>query len=264
MKRYIKQPIEGGVRPSGAEYVVDYTYNLPEDIIEIVPPQLYKNIYHNQVYWFGYKFKDNVSSKMRTKFINYIKGLGDTSMSENDLRQFIELPLGELNKKINLYNIDCLVYPISKRSTLVNKIVSSVNTFLLKGSLKFSFELVKSLPTNIEFDWETFYADNSDDANTCKQMEAYVQNVLMPAIHKLDYFSLAQNVKPKYRKYIKNYLQLSDRDAERVSKLKCNSILIVDDINTSGSTLNEILQVLGALNEDCQIFVYTLIGREDG
>lgn len=159
MKRYIKQPVEGGVRLDGENYVVDYTYNLPEDIIEIVPPQLYKNIHHNQVYWFGYRFKDEVSSKVRTKFINYIKGLGDTLMSENDLRQFIELPLDELNKKINLYNIDCLVYPVSQRSKLVNKIVSSVNTFLLKGSPKFSFELVKSLPTNIEFDWESFYSE---------------------------------------------------------------------------------------------------------
>lgn len=37
--------------------------------------------------------------------------------------------------------------------------------------------------------------------------------------------------------------------------------MIVDDINTSGSTLNEILRTVRKINHDCEIFIFTLIGN---
>ena len=39
--------------------------------------------------------------------------------------------------------------------------------------------------------------------------------------------------------------------------------LIIDDVTTSGSTLNEILRTLRILNEDNQITIFSLIGRKD-
>ena len=39
------------------------------------------------------------------------------------------------------------------------------------------------------------------------------------------------------------------------------NILVVDDINTSGSTLDEILRVLNRVNRNANIFVFTLIGN---
>ena len=39
-------------------------------------------------------------------------------------------------------------------------------------------------------------------------------------------------------------------------------ILIVDDINTSGSTLTEILRIIKAINNQCEIYIFTLIGKE--
>lgn len=69
-------------------------------------------------------FKDSVPSKQRTDFIHYIKGIGNHVISDHELTQFIELPLGELNKRINMYSLDCFVYPTSGRSKLVSKMVS--------------------------------------------------------------------------------------------------------------------------------------------
>ena len=37
----------------------------------------------------------------------------------------------------------------------------------------------------------------------------------------------------------------------------------MDDVTTSGSTLNEILRVLRILNEDNDVTVFSLIGRKD-
>ena len=259
MKRYIRSGVR---RDESDNYVFDYTLDLPTDIIDIVPPQLYKSSFKNRIYWFGYIFKDTASSKQRSDFIHYIKGLGDTTMSDHELTQFIELPLGELDQQFNMYDIDCVVYPISNRSKLVNKIISVVGSYTSHDRKVASYQLVKRIPTEIGFDWDLFEQENSYDENKYNQMCQYVNEVLMPKIKSLDYFSLAYSVKPKYRRYIKDYLGfISQEELESYAKLQGSNILIVDDINTSGSTLDEILRVLNAVNKNCNIFIFTLIGN---
>ena len=113
----------------------------------------------------------------------------------------------------------------------------------------------------IEFDWESFEADYGDDSYRYSQMSDYVKNELLPKIHNLDYFSLAHSVKPKYRRYIKNFLNLDEIQANRLASLKGNNILIVDDINTSGATIDEILRIISLINNSCNIYIYTLIGH---
>lgn len=258
MKRYVY----GGVRENDGDYIIDFSYNLPDDLIEIQPPQLYKSSLRNRIYWFGYMFSETSSSRQRSDFIHYIKGLSDKKISDHELTQFIELPLGELDKLIDMYKVDVFVYPKSNRSKLVNKMISVIGDYTSRDMSSCSFEVVKSAPVDIEFDWDMLERDVGYEQNKYNQMRDYAETVILPAIRKLDYFSLAQNVKPKYRKYIKNFLSLTDPDATNsLSKMQGKNILVVDDINTSGSTINEILRILDRVNSDCNIFVYTLIGN---
>lgn len=126
-----------------------------------------------------------------------------------------------------------------------------------------SIELVKSAPKDIEFDWEPFNADYADDGNRYRQSREYVEKVLIPKIQNLDYFSLANSVKTKYRKYITNLFQISEADLIRLSGLQGKNILVIDDINTSGSTIDEILRIIEKVNSSCNIFIYTLIGHPE-
>jgi len=52
-------------------------------------------------------------------------------------------------------------------------------------------------------------------------------------------------------------------DDELSSLIRQQNILIIDDVTTSGSTLNEILRTLRILNEDNDITIFSLIGRKD-
>ena len=260
MKRYIKSGIQ--FDSDNHQYTFDFTIDLPDDIIDIVPPKLYRSSIRNSVYWFGYLFKDTASSKQRSDFIHAIKGIGNSKIADHELRQFIELPLGELDKQFGMYNIDCLVYPVSNRSKLVNKIISVINSYTSHDKHSASYQLVKSIPTKIDFDWESFEIDNGYDTNKYNQMKKYIETTLLPAIHELDYFSLAANVKPKYRKYIKDYLGFISQDQlDSYARAQGQNILVIDDINTSGSTLDEILRVLNRVNRNANIFVFTLIGN---
>jgi len=40
-------------------------------------------------------------------------------------------------------------------------------------------------------------------------------------------------------------------------------VLVIDDVTTSGSTINEILRTLRILNEDNYITIFSLLGRKD-
>lgn len=264
MRRVIyKTRIESGVRvDDNNDFIFDYDYDLPSDLIDIIPPQLYQSNFNNHVYWFGYKFNNEVDSKQRTAFINYIKGLSKEKISDFELKRFIEMPLNELNKQINLYAIDAFVHPVSNRSSLVKKMVQIINNMTSREMERLTFELVKKIPTEIEFDWKLFDDETAYDVNRYNQMRSYVEDTLLPAIHDLDYFSLAHEVKSKYRRYIKNFLSFKQEDLEKFAGLQGKNILIIDDINTSGSTLNEVLRIIEKLNSSCNIWIYTLIGKE--
>ena len=195
----MKKVVYAGIRKENNGICIDYTYNYPSDLIYIEKPQLYESVHDNDIYYFGYRFNPDSSSKDRTEFIHSVKQIGHDPLSDYELDQFIKRPLKYLDQKINLYDIDCMVYPISNRSPLVSKIVRAINDMTSHEMRRCSFEFVKKSPTEIGFDF--------------------------------------------------------------VARLQSSSILVVDDINTTGSTLHETLRKLGKINHDCNIYVYTLIGN---
>ena len=66
---------------------------------------------------------------------------------------------------------------------------------------------------------------------------------------------------PKLRNYEEILTQ--PLDEELCSTIRKQNVLVIDDVTTSGSTLNEILRSLRILNEDNEITIFSLIGRKD-
>jgi orotate phosphoribosyltransferase len=52
-------------------------------------------------------------------------------------------------------------------------------------------------------------------------------------------------------------------DEKLCASIRHQNVLVIDDVTTSGSTLNEILRTLRILNEDNEITIFSLIGRKD-
>ena len=261
--RHIRVPLTrtAGVSFDGGRFKFDFEGDSEQDIIRLAAYSLNCTKFKNNVYWFGYRFEASASSGLRSMFIDNLKGISG-EIPENVLRRFIELPLFSLKEIFSSYSVDCFVYPVSQRSQLVSKMISVINECMQHDVSRCSFELVKLAPVDICFDWGAFNSIYEGEPGY-QQMARYVDEVLLPKIRKLDYFSLAKNVKPKYRPYITNYLGFPDLESlEKFRGLKGKNILVVDDVNTSGSTLNEILRILNRVNQGCSIFVYTLIGKQ--
>ena len=55
----------------------------------------------------------------------------------------------------------------------------------------------------------------------------------------------------------------SSMDETLCASIHQQNVLVIDDVTTSGSKLNEILRALRILNEDNEITVFSLLGRKD-
>ena len=235
------------------------------DIMNIVYPDIYNSEFLGNIYYFGYRFNDNASRQYRTTIIHWLKGLDKNDCIDNEsLSRFIQKPLIKLNEEENLSSFSAIIYPRSNRSDLTLQINKEIGALTQHYTDKISYELIKNIPNNITFDWEFFnytYEGEIGD-NQYNQIYNYIENTLMPKIHNLSYFSIAQNVKPKYRMYIENYLHFENKQTENaIRDIQNGKLLVVDDINTSGATLTEILRIIRAINNKAQIYIFTLIGK---
>ena len=199
--------------------------------------------------------------------MKFTEALQDTP----NLTIFIKKAVDNLHKKINLYNFDIVVMPESS---------SKVNQYMLRYIYRFAqptlrkMELVKSLPASISFDMDAYeqsylndVLENGRPRYTQAQKEEAKKSIndMLDLIHQKDYFTIAKDVKKsRFRPYMMNFLKFASKeDEELCSKIRHQNVLVIDDVTTSGSTLNEILRTLRILNEDNDITIFSLIGRKD-
>ena len=221
-------------------------------------------------FYYGYEFSDQVDGSVRSAFIKYVKFTEDLQNNPT-LTRFIKKAIDDLNRQINLYDYDLVVMPESS---------SRVNQYMLRYIYRFAqptlqkMELVKALPANISFDMAAYEKQYLDDVledgrprYTPAQKEQVKASIgaMVELIHQKDYFTIAKDVKKsRFRPYMLNFLRFATPEDEALcATIRQQNILIVDDVTTSGSTLNEILRTLRILNEDNTISIFSLIGRDD-
>ena len=102
--------------------------------------------------------------------------------------------------------------------------------------------------------------------NDALQDSPELTQFIKKAVDNLDKkINLAKDVKKsRFRPYMLDFLRFaSEVDEKLCASIRQQNVLIIDDVTTSGSTLNEILRTLRILNEDNEITIFSLIGRRD-
>ena len=250
-------------------FLFDFDHDDKKDIVSLTGTG-YQVEAFGKCFYYGYEFSEQVDGALRSAFIKYVK-FSESLQTNPDLTRFIQKAINQLNEKINLYDYDLVVMPQSS---------SKVNQYMLRYLYRFAqpslhyLELVKSLPEKISFDMQAYEKQYLDDVlengrprytdSQKKEVKSSIDQ-MMEQIHKKEYFTIAKDVKKsKMRPYITHFLKFrNEEDAELCAKIKKQNVLIVDDIATSGSTLNEVLRAIRILNEDNQIAIFSLIGRKD-
>lgn len=245
----------------------DFNIDNDSDIIKLRKVGYSVNAF-NHCYYYGYQFEDNIDTSKRTRFIHSLKFL-DGRIDENDIKTFIINAVNQLDSDISLPSYDVIIYPES---------LSEINREMLKYLNRFTspeivnMELIKELPSKIEFDYNRFALEvlngklsNGRDRYTPQQKEEVLRNIsaMMDSIHKLEYFSIARDVKKtKYRQYIKKYYTFKDEnDKHLFEMIQSTNVLVIDDIVTSGTTISHILKCLRSVNDTNNIVIFSLIGK---
>lgn len=251
------------------QFVFDFEHDNGKDIVQLAG-EGYQVEAFGKCFYYGYEFSEQVDSSVRGAFIQYLKFSGDLQNNPN-LTHFIKKAIDDLSRKINLYDYQMVIMPESS---------SKVNQYMLRYIYRFAqptlhkMQLVKALPQNISFDMDAYAKQYLDDIlengrprYTEKQKEdaKTAINNMVDLIHKKDYFTIAKDVKKsRLRPYIMHFLKFANEEDERLcASIRNQNVLIIDDVTTSGSTLNEVLRTLRILNEDNNIVVFSLIGRKD-
>ena len=250
-------------------FVFDFEHDGAEDIVSLTGDG-YQVEAFGRCFYYGYEFSEQTDGNVRSAFIKYVKFTQHLQDYPN-LTQFIKKAVDNLNRRINLYNYDLVVMPQSS---------SKVNQYMLRYIYRFAqpslheMELVKALPANISFDMKAYekqYLNDVLENGRPRYTEAQKEQVkasindMLDLIHHKDYFTIAKDVKKsRFRPYMMNFLRFATpTDEELCASIRKQNILVVDDVTTSGSTLNEVLRTLRILNEDNDITIFSLIGRKD-
>ena len=250
-------------------FMFDFVHDGAEDIVSLTGSG-YQVEAFGRCFYYGYEFAEQVDGATRTAFIKHVK-FSEPINDNPDLSKFIRNAVDNLSHQINLYDYNLVVMPES---------TSKVNQYMLRYIYRFAqptlrkMELVKALPASISFDMYAFEQQYLDDVlengrprYTEAQKEEVRQSIsqMLDLIHKKDYFTIAKDVrKSRFRPYMMQFLKFANKaDEELCASIRKQNVLIIDDVATSGSTINEILRTLRILNEDNDIAIFSLIGRKD-
>lgn len=228
------------------------------------------SIFSNSLY-FQYGFDGNTDHELRKDFIEFIKF--PKKEDEKNINDFIQNAVDTLHKTVDLYGFDIIVFPES-RSEVNRKMISYL--YMYKHPECLTFEIVKTLPEKLGFDYEMFENDVLESRYrdggkikcryTEEQKKEEIGKIeeLMKKVRSKEYFSIARDfdAKSKYRKYLKNFYKFKNVEEEmNFKKLLKPKILLIDDVMTSGTTLSFVLETIKTLNPEAEVVVFTLIGK---
>lgn len=253
-----------GVMFNEPVFEFDFEHDNEDDIIKLSGSLKSSEVFNN-LYFFQYEFPKDVSSSVRSQFIHALK-FDQDKIGKDNVDKFISNALVNLNKAVNLSTVDVVIYPQSS-STLTKDIVDNIDHFT-DADRYCRIEALKKTVNEIDFNWEKFnkYCDNKNIPDKIKSIMQVKMHKMLDDIHSLDYFSIAKNIKDqKYKKFLRTIYKFYDeKTIEFFSSMKNKKILVIDDVFTSGTTIEHILKAYQMLDPDDSnvIIVFTLIGKQ--
>jgi hypothetical protein len=176
------------------KFVFDFEHDGAEDVVSLTGNG-YQVEAFGKCFYYGYEFSELVDGSVRSSFIKYVKSTKDFQATP-DLTNFIKKAIDNLDKHINLFNYDLVLFPKLR-------------------------------------------------SRECQYMLLYIYRFNQPRLY-------------NYEDVLANPM-----DEKLYATIRKQNVLVIDDVTTSGSTLNEILRSLRIVNDDNNITIFSLIGRKD-
>ena len=230
---------------SGDKLIINWNEDDPEDILPLVNQTIVESRKHGHAFY--YAFKANKQYSDWNKFLYTLK-----HYDPNELKKITDRIASRFIAKFN--NFDCILYP--KSSSELNEIM--IESLHEIDPYVPAYPVSKMDPSDITFDWDAFNAkfkgDEEQHNKTAKSIER-----MMDRIHSSDKFSLQKQVIPRLRKFIRGFLSIGDFEVALDDIVNSQTILILDDIVTSGATTLELINMLDDIGYEGDIVVYSIV-----
>jgi phosphoribosylpyrophosphate synthetase len=248
MKLYniFKEYITEGIRYDNEEYIIDYEKDLVDDIIRFSDNLSFKKDVYGNVVMIGIPVK---KSENKNKLLNDIKK--GVNIDTKDISIIIDKIISNLSDNVNLSDFDYVVSP--KSSSLLTKSLIDRLSLMSNNTTFISDMFLKNDVDNIWLDIET----------AKKELEPKYIKMLVKSFDRSKQDEgqsmKLQRLGKYHRKYVRDMLIInSDYDNIVVDMLDKN-VLVIDDILTTGKTLNDIRNILTNLSTG-QITLFTMFG----
>lgn len=143
---------EGVKSNSDATFNFDFEHDDESDVISLTNPTLNKSEVQNiPFYYFAYKFNDSVPSNIGSKFIHHLKFENPTE----EKQRFITDAINRFCEEIPVQQFEYIIYPQSS-SQLTKQLTLEISKVALPEFSIGTIEMVKSLPSNITFDYDRY------------------------------------------------------------------------------------------------------------
>ena len=282
VKHIFKEKLESGVRYDVEEkkFIFDFEKDEPKDIINLVDTTIRRVKSIDHAYFFGYEFKHESNPKLERDFLKAFKKLiGAAPLDKNLQRQYIIEPVTKLCveiRKSSYDRIDSIIYPSSNRTRLNYDIVWYIARCYRINKIM-PIELIKDIRKNIKFNWDRFEHDNKDSLYYKGLKD--ISNSLINSIKNIDSgkeFSIERDIPDSivklkdgtelndrsFRQFFQDYLIFpGDNSKSNIwSKIEDKTVLVVDDINVTHSTLLETITIVKVFKPKC-IIILTILGK---
>lgn len=245
-----KDIIEGGIQLTDDDKLKwDWNDDEPDDVLPLEGISVGQRTRNGHTFY--YIFRANKKHPDWDRFLPTFKHSEITP----DMQRLADVACRRLIAKFN--NMDCVLYPKSS---------SPINQLLIDAFEEYSpwlpcYPIGKVSPKNITFDWDTFnkrYKGTEEDRQKLTKKLQY----MMDKIHKGEKFSMQHQVHSWYRKYVHDFLEMNDLEDALDDILESQTILVLDDIYTTGSTMTEIINMLRSIGYEGDIVVFSLIDNK--
>lgn len=234
-----------GVSYKDNDFLFNFYEDNDDDIIKLTIDKINMTTRHGNVYYYGYKANlDKNISDERRKFFKYAKD----NVSSEGVQEIVYRSIEHFADKVNLNSFDCILVAPSK-SGLANLI----SEFIEKKNHIPIVALKKCTIDDIHYD-ETKIDHLSNDI--IEKLNKELDYAKQKSKESGDSFQL-KYLRPICRKILAPTIKFDDES--NVTLDNVNNILIIDDIVTSGKTMDDIVSILTNNNYQGDITLFSLI-----
>lgn len=238
--------ITAGIQMNDGQIIYDWDRDEPEDILPLATQKVSKSTKKGHLFY--YAFKANKGHDDWKEFL-------DTFKHSNDVEALKELTDHIANRLMMEFNsFECILYP--KSSSILNELM--IESLHMIDEFIPAYPVSKLSPKDVSFNWDLFEESFHGTSESHEKMVKRI-NSMLDRIHKSDTFSLQKQVYPMLRKYITGFLDIGDFEVALDDIINSQTILILDDIVTSGQTTSEIIRMLEDIGFEGDTVIFSLI-----